>query len=124
MITTRYSRRMDHAADAIIQQWGAFGAVFVLILVPMGAYIRWLSNRLNEVQAQRVSDAVEVRNTLLGVTKEFSESFREYVRASTELKGVLERVENVIERLETRIGTLEDTVKDGARGHGGRMGRS
>ena len=113
---------MEHAADAIVQQWGAFGAVFVLILIPIGAYIRWLSNRLSEVQAQRVSDAVEVRNTLLSVTKEFSEAFKEHVRASTELKGVLERIENVIERLETRINALEDVVKDGVRGGHGRQG--
>lgn len=105
---------MDQAADAIIQQWGAFGAVFVLIIVPLGTYAWRISQKLNDVQNQRVADAREVRDTLLSVTKEFSEALQEQVRSSTELKGVYERVVGTLERVEHRLQQVEDAVRERA----------
>lgn len=102
----------DEAANAIIQQWGAFGAVFLLILGPLGGYCWRLQRKLNEVQDQRVADAREVRDTLLAVTKEFSGALQEGVRSSTELKGVYERVVSTLERVEDRLAQLEDTIRD------------
>ncbi len=102
---------MDAATSTLITQGGIFGAFFVFVTIPLALYARTLAQRLNEVQAQRVADAREVRDTLLAVTAEFSGALREQVRTSTEVKGVYERTVATLERVEKRIETLEDTVR-------------
>lgn len=108
---------MDEATSTLITQGGVFGAFFVLVTVPLAIYARGLARKLDEVQHLRVTDAREVRDTLLAVTNEFAGALREQVRTSTEVKGVYERTVATLERVEKRIETLEDTVR--GHGHGG-----
>lgn len=103
---------MDAAANALIAQGGVFGAFFVLVTIPLAVYARSLSQKLGEVQAARVQDAREVRDTLLAVTTEFNGALREQVRTSTEVKNVYERTLQTLDRVEKRIEVLEDTVRD------------
>ena len=74
---------MDAATSSLITQGGVFGAFFVFVTVPLAFYAKSLSQRLGEVQAARVQDAREVRDTLLAVTTEFNGALREQVRTST-----------------------------------------
>jgi len=110
---------VDEATSTLITQGGVFGAFFIFVTVPLGLYARVLSARLHEVQAQRVADAREVRDTLLAVTGEFSGALREQVRTSTEVKGVYERTVATLERVEKRIEALEDTVRSHQHHFGG-----
>lgn len=110
---------MEHAIDSIVAQGGVFGALFVFVTLPLGLYAKSLSAKLNDVQAARVSDAREVRDTLLAVTNEFGGALREQVRTSAEVKSVYERTVATLERVEQRIEALEDTLRD-IRPHGGR----
>lgn len=103
---------MDAATSTLITQGGIFGAFFVLVTVPLGFYAKALSQRLGEVQAARVQDAREVRDTLLAVTTEFNGALREQVRTSTEVKNVYERTLQTLDRVEKRIEILEDAVRD------------
>lgn len=104
---------VNEATNAVIQQWGAFGAVFVLILVPLGVYSWRQTVKLNDVQEKRVSDAREVRDTLLNVTKEFSEALREQTRAAAETKASYDRVCAMMERVEEHVTKLEEIVREG-----------
>lgn len=103
---------MDAAVSALVTQGGVFGAFFVLVTLPLGVYAKSLSQRLGEVQAARVQDAREVRDTLLAVTTEFNGALREQVRTSTEVKNVYERTLQTLDRVEKRIEVLEDTVRE------------
>ena len=103
---------MDAATSSLITQGGVFGAFFVFVTVPLAFYAKSLSQRLGEVQAARVQDAREVRDTLLAVTTEFNGALREQVRTSTEVKNVYERTLQTLDRVEKRIEVLEDTVRE------------
>lgn len=103
---------MDAATSSLITQGGVFGAFFVFVTVPLAFYAKSLSQRLGEVQAARVQDAREVRDTLLAVTTEFNGALREQVRTSTEVKNVYERTLQTLDRVEKRIEILEDAVRD------------
>ncbi len=103
---------MDAATSSLITQGGVFGAFFVFVTVPLAFYAKSLSQRLGEVQAARVQDAREVRDTLLAVTTEFNGALREQVRTSTEVKNVYERTLQTLDRVEKRIEILEDTVRE------------
>jgi len=96
----------------ILTQGGLFGAIFIFVTLPLGLYAKRLATRLDEVQAARVADAREVRDTLLAVTSEFSGALREQVRTSAEVKSVYERTVATLERVEQRIEALEDKVRD------------
>lgn len=103
---------MDAATSTLITQGGVFGAFFVLVTVPLAFYARALSQRLGEVQAARVQDAREVRDTLLAVTTEFNGALREQVRTSTEVKNVYKQTLQTLGRVERRIEALEDAMRD------------
>jgi hypothetical protein len=103
---------VDAATSSLITQGGVFGAFFVFVTVPLAFYAKSLSQRLGEVQAARVQDAREVRDTLLAVTTEFNGALREQVRTSTEVKNVYERTLQTLDRVEKRIEILEDTVRE------------
>lgn len=109
---------MESVGLTITQQGGLFGALFLLITVPLAIYARWLSRELRTTQdarvaeqTARIAEAKEVRETLLAVTNEFSGALREQVRTSAEVKGVFERTVATLERVERRIEVLEDTVQ-------------
>jgi hypothetical protein len=103
---------VDAATSTLITQGGVFGAFFVLVTVPLAFYARALSQRLGEVQAARVQDAREVRDTLLAVTTEFNGALREQVRTSTEVKNVYKQTLQTLGRVERRIEALEDAMRD------------
>lgn len=103
---------MDAATSTLVTQGGVFGAFFVLVTVPLAFYARALSQRLGEVQAARVQDAREVRDTLLAVTTEFNGALREQVRTSTEVKNVYKQTLQTLGRVERRIEALEDAMRD------------
>jgi hypothetical protein len=103
---------VDAATSTLITQGGVFGAFFVLVTVPLAFYARALSQRLGEVQAARVQDAREVRDTLLAVTTEFNGALREQVRTSTEVKIVYKQTLQTLGRVERRIEALEDAMRD------------
>ena len=95
---------MPPGSETIIQQWGAFGAVFVMILIPLGTYCWRQTQKLNEVQAARVQDAKDVRDVLLTATRDFSATLQEQVRLATETEGASE---NIIKTLERVVHMLE-----------------
>ena len=97
---------MDPATENLLTQGGVFGAFFVFVTVPLALYTRQLATKLEGAQLARVEDAREVRTTLLGVTREFSESISEQVKTGAEVRGVYERILSALERLEKRIDTL------------------
>jgi len=96
---------MPPGTDTIVQQWGAFGAVFLLVLVPMARYAWLQTQKLNEVQAARVQDAKDVRDVLLTATRDFSATLQEQVRLATETEGASE---NIIKTLERVVHMLEN----------------
>ncbi len=103
--------------EVITQQWGAFGAVFLLILAPLGAFALRQTLALTKSQEQRVEDAKAVAATVVTVIKDFSEAAREQVRSQTEQRAVsedvietLSRLDATFKRVEDRIGTLEASV--------------
>jgi len=102
---------MPEAADAIVQQWGAFGAVFLLVLVPLARYAWLQTQKLNEVQALRVQDAKEVRDTLLTATHDFSEALQEQVRLATETEGASEHLVETMERMDSRLHEIEKLLR-------------
>lgn len=93
--------------QVIIQQWGAFGAVFLLIIGPLGAFAFRQTQELHKSQSARVDDAKAVTTTVIAVVRDFSEAAREQVRSQTEQRSVSERVVEVLGRVDERIGHLE-----------------
>lgn len=96
--------------ETITQQWGAFGAVFLLVLVPLGTFALRLWLKLNEVQQARVDDAKAVATTVISVIKDFSEAAREQVRSQTEQQAVSEHVVEALRRVEGKLGELETAL--------------
>lgn len=103
---------MDEATATLVTQGGIFGAFFVFVTVPLAIYARTLSSTLQELQTARVSDAREVRDTLLAVTREFSGALQDQVRTSAEVKGVYEQTVATLERVEKRLESLEVQVRN------------
>jgi hypothetical protein len=101
---------MPGNSDIIVQQWGAFGAVFLLILLPLAAFTLRQTLKLNDVQNDRVNDAKQVATTVIAVIKDFSEAAREQVRSQTEQRAVGEHVVDTLSRVEARIESLENAV--------------
>lgn len=103
---------MPPGSETIIQQWGAFGAVFVMILVPLGTYAWRQTQKLNEVQAARVQDAKDVRDVLLTATRDFSAALQEQVRLATETEGASANIIATLERLDRRLEEIDNMVRD------------
>jgi hypothetical protein len=104
--------------NLITQQWGAFGAVFLLILGPLGAFAVQQTRELRASQNARVEDAKAVAGTVISVIKDFSEAAREQVRSQTEQRAVSEHLVEALGRVEERLGSLEarlgDVISSGA----------
>lgn len=103
---------MPPGSETIIQQWGAFGAVFVMILVPLGTYAWRQTMKLNEVQAARVQDAKDVRDVLLTATRDFSAALQEQVRLATETEGASANIITMLERIDRRMEEIDNIVRD------------
>jgi hypothetical protein len=103
---------MPPGSETIIQQWGAFGAVFVMILVPLGTYAWRQTQKLNEVQAARVQDAKDVRDVLLTATRDFSAALQEQVRLATETEGASSNIIDALSRIEGRLHEIENVMRD------------
>jgi hypothetical protein len=96
--------------DTITQQWGAFGAVFLLVLGPLAAFAVQQTRALSVSQQARVDDAKAVATTVIAVIRDFSEAAREQVRSQTEQRSASENVAEALTRVEARIGSLEAAV--------------
>lgn len=103
---------MPPGTDTIIQQWGAFGAVFVMILIPLGTYAWRQTQKLNEVQAARVQDAKDVRDVLLTATRDFSAALQEQVRLATETEGASASIIATLARIDRRLEEIDNGVRD------------
>jgi hypothetical protein len=96
--------------ETITQQWGAFGAVFLLVLAPLAAFAVHQTRALAAAQQERVTDAKAVAGTVIAVIKDFSEAARDQVRSQTEQRAASENVAEALTRVEARIGHLEVTM--------------
>lgn len=96
--------------DAIVQQWGAFGAVFLLILTPLGAFAAYQTRQLASAKQAHIDDAKAVQATVIAVIKDFSEAAREQVRAQIEQRAASEKVAESLDRVDARIASLEAAV--------------
>lgn len=103
---------MPPGSETIIQQWGAFGAVFVMILIPLGTYAWRQTQKLNEVQAARVQDAKDVRDVLLTATRDFSAALQEQVRLATETEGTSTAIVSTLERIDQRLHDVENMLRE------------
>jgi len=97
---------MPPGTEQITQQWGAFGAVFLLILVPLAVFTRGLYERLNQVQQSRVDDARAVTATVVESTKEFSQALRE----TGATRQVDEQIMEILVDLREKVISLESKV--------------
>jgi len=101
---------MPPGSDTIIQQWGAFGAVFVMILMPLGTYAWRQTQKLNEVQAARVQDAKDVRDVLLTATRDFAEALQDQVRVATENEGSSVQIVATLNQMSARLQAIENVL--------------
>lgn len=104
---------MPPGSETIIQQWGAFGAVFVMILVPLGTYAWRQTQKLNEVQASRVQDAKDVRDVLLQATRDFSSALQEQTRLATETEGASANIIEKLDRIDQQLRDIENSLNRG-----------
>lgn len=96
--------------DAIIAQWGGFGAIFVVIVGGLSLEYRRLRIKFDEVQAARVADAREVIASTKEATKDFSEMLTEKDDRDGDTKLILSNIEHTLERVEERLGHIEDQL--------------
>lgn len=96
--------------DVITQQWGAFGAVFLLVLTPLAGFAVHQTRELAKAKQDHINDAKAVKDTVIAVIKDFSEAAREQVRSQTEQRAASENVAEALSRVEQRLGALEATV--------------
>jgi hypothetical protein len=95
--------------DAIIAQWGGFGAIFVVIVGGLAAEYRRLRIKFDEVQAARVADAREVITATKEATKDFSEMLTEKDdKDGGDTKLILVKIEHTLERVEERLSHIEE----------------
>jgi hypothetical protein len=106
--------------DTIVQQWGAFGAVFLLILSPLGAFAAYQTRQLAAAKKEHIDDAKAVQATVIAVIKDFSEAARDQVRAQVEQRAASEKVAEALDRVDARIATLEATIGKIVSSGGGR----
>lgn len=61
-------------SNAILSQWGAFGAIFLLTTSAMGYWIVRLQRALDTAQDKRVTDAQGIADRVLNLAEQHSES--------------------------------------------------
>jgi hypothetical protein len=93
--------------DTITQQWGAFGAVFLLVIGPLAAFATHQTRQLALARQAHIDSATAVTGTVIAVIKDFSDAAREQVRSQVEQRAVSEKVVEALDRVEARIGSLE-----------------
>ena len=93
--------------DTITQQWGAFGAVFLLVIGPLAVFAAHQTRQLAQSKQAHIADAKAVTGTVIAVIKDFSDAAREQVRSQTEQRSASENVAEALTRVEARIGSLE-----------------
>jgi len=96
--------------NLITQQWGAFGAVFLLVLTPLASFAIYQTRELSKAKKEHIDDSKAVSGTVIAVIKGFSEAAREQVRSQTETRAVSENVVDALARVEMRISSLEAIV--------------
>lgn len=96
--------------DAIVAQWGGFGAIFVTIVGGLALEYRRLRIKFDEVQAARVADAREVIAATKEATKDFSEMLTEKNDEHGDTKLILVKIENTLERVEERLEHIEEQL--------------
>jgi len=96
--------------EQITQQWGAFGAVFLLVIGPLAGFAVFQTRALAAARAEHIADSKAVVNTVIAVIKDFSDAAKEQVRSQVEQHAVSERVVASLERVEARISSLEDRM--------------
>jgi hypothetical protein len=92
--------------DAVVAQWGGFGAIFLLVVGGLAAEYRRLRIKFDEVQAARVADAREVIAATKEATKDFSEMLVE--KDDGETKLLLTKIEHTLERVGERLEHIEE----------------
>jgi len=92
--------------DAVVAQWGGFGAIFLLVVGGLAAEYRRLRIKFDEVQAARVADAREVIAATKEATKDFSEMLAE--KDDGETKLLLTKIEHTLERVGERLEHIEE----------------
>jgi hypothetical protein len=97
-------------AELITQQWGAFGAVFLLVLAPLAGFAFHQTRELAKSRKEHIEDSKAVSGTVIAVIKDFSEAAREQVRSQAETRAVSENMIEALARVETRISSLEAIV--------------
>ena len=102
---------MPPGTETITQQWGAFGAVFLLVLLPLARYAWSQTQKLNEVQAARVQDAKDVRDVLLTATRDFSEALQDQVRVATENEGSSAHIAATLNQMSARLQAIENVLR-------------
>ena len=96
--------------DTITQQWGAFGAVFLMVITPLAAFAAYQTRQLASAKKEHIDDAKAVQTTVIAVIKDFSEAAREQVRSQVEQRAASEKVVEALDRVEERISSLEVAV--------------
>jgi hypothetical protein len=98
--------------DAVIAQWGGFGAIFLLVVGGLAIEYRRLRIKFDEVQAARVSDAREVITATKEATKDFNEMLAEKNEKTDEhdesTKLLLAAIAQSLERVEDRLDNIEE----------------
>jgi len=94
--------------DAVIAQWGGFGAIFLLVVGGLSVEYRRLRIKFDEVQAARVSDAREVIVATKEATKDFSEMLSEKDEKDSDTKLLLTKIEHTLERVGERLEHIEE----------------
>jgi len=90
--------------DTIAQQWGGFGAIFVIVVSALAFEYRRVRLKLDEVQAARVADAREVTNATREATKEFAAMINDN---DGHTRDVLLKIEATLERVDERLQQIE-----------------
>jgi hypothetical protein len=96
--------------DAVVAQWGGFGAIFIVIVGGLALEYRRLRIKFDDVQAARVQDAREVIATTKEATKDFSEILNDKGERDSDTKVVLAKIEDSLERIEERLKGIEGTL--------------
>lgn len=96
--------------DAVVAQWGGFGAIFLLVVGGLAFECRRRGNKVDEVQAARVSDAREVIATTKEATKDFIEILNEKGERDGDVRAVLTKIESTLKAVEDRLKDIEEQL--------------
>lgn len=101
---------MSDVVETILKEWGATGAMLLMVMTPMVLYIRSLHSQLSSMSASlqrahesRVSADAELREALIESSRTYGQTASETARAIEQLRGAIQRLELRMERIESVV---------------------